>query len=121
MRRSHSILVSALLFAAAVFSWPQSRAHDDSKTDSTNRQVSEISQADLLERIVMLEQRLARLESEKSLVQQADNRETASEPAPRPLPAIVPTEKVNPPKKTNGTTWRIRMLSHRSSANRTNE
>jgi hypothetical protein len=122
MTRSHNLLALTLLVFGVVFALQNTRANDgDIPSESTIQTASDANQLDLLSRIEALEKRIAKLEAEKSLVQQADNQETRYIPAPRTLPQVAPSENDDtPPRKTNGTTWRIRMLSHRSSADRPN-
>jgi hypothetical protein len=120
MTRSYWLLAISLVGFGLVFAWQQTRADDDIQNEAAIPSAVTVSQADLLARIETLEKRIAKLEAEKSPIQQADNRETLFIPAPRTLPQVAPLENENPGNKTNGTTWRIRMLSHRSSGNRPN-
>ena len=120
MKRSRSVVLLALMSVGLVFAWQTIRANDDESSPSTTGAAFEATQLDLLNRIEALEKRIVKLEAETLPVRQADNKETRTVPAPRLLPQTAKLDNEAPPRKTNGTTWRIRMLSHRSSSDRPN-
>ncbi len=115
MKRSLTQVAIALILFGIAFTWQSSNA-DDEKADATARTEADAKQLELIERIEALEKRLEKLEAERMPIRQADHRELPYVPTPGTLPPGGPDEDYTGFKNTNGQTWRIRMLSHRRSA-----
>ncbi len=115
MKRSLALAAISFTLFGVAFAWQSSNA-DDEKADLTAGSEASSKQLELIERINALEKRLEKLEAEKTPVRQADHREIPYVPRPGTLPPEVTDENNEGSSKTNGQTWRIRMLSHRRSA-----
>ena len=115
MKRLLTVFVMAFVLFGIAFAW-QSSSADDDNVESTARTDQTATQQELIERIEALEKRLEKLEAETMPVRQADHREMPYVPIPRTLPPAAAAEDGEGQSKTNGQTWRIRMLSHRQSA-----
>jgi hypothetical protein len=112
MKRSLTLVTTALILFGVAFTWQSSNA-DDEKADATARTEGAAKQLELIKRIEALEKRLEKLEAEKMPIRQADHRDEYYVPAPGTLPQGGAEEDYEGGRKTNGQTWRIRMLSHR--------
>ena len=115
MKRSLTLVAIALILFGVAFTWQSSNA-DDEKADASAQTEADTKQLELLERIEALEKRLEKLEAETMPIRQADHRVTPYVPTPGTLPPAATDEDYEGARKTNGQTWRIRMLSHRRSA-----
>ena len=115
MKRSLTLAAISLTLFGVAFAWQSSNA-DDEKADLTVGSEATSKQLELIERIEALEKRLEKLEAETMPIRQADHRDGSYAPTPGLLPPVATEEDDDGARKTNGQTWRIRMLSHRRSA-----
>ncbi len=115
MKQTLTRVAMALVLFGIAFAWQSSNA-DDEKAGLTTRTETDAKQLELIERIEALEKRLEKLEAESRPIRQADHRDTPDVAKPDMLPSVATDEDHEGARKTNGQTWRIRMLSHRRSA-----
>ncbi len=117
MKRSLTLFAIASILFGVAFAWRSSHA-DDARADATLRSEDGTTQLELIQRIEILEKRLEKLEAESMPIRQAVHRDTPYVPAPRTLPPATASGEDEGANRTNGQTWRIRMLSHRQSTDR---
>ena len=111
-----TLFVFAAMLFGIVIAWQSSKA-DDEKVELSVRRLDSATQLELIRRIEALEKRLEKLEAEAQPVRQAEFRQPDYVPTPRMLPPTTVPDADEGSNRTNGQTWRIRMLSHRQSTN----
>lgn len=112
MTLKKSLFLVAPLMLVCLVMRPQSHGEIDNQFAlPVNEPQPDLQDADLMGRIQLLEKRIADLEVEREQIQRS-NRESRIVLRPQPN---VPLENSGPANNTNGTTWRVHMLSHRSS------
>jgi Flp pilus assembly protein TadB len=115
MKRSFVLAAISLILFGVAFAWQSSNA-DDEKVVATIQTEADGKQLELIDRINALEKRLEKLEADSTSIRQADHQEMPAVPTPGTLPPAAIEEDPEVARKTNGQTWRIRMLGHRRSA-----
>ena len=112
MKSSISKFATLLLVLSVVVAIRSTGASEEGKSSDSADETSTATMKILVERIELLEKRIAALEQPAAPIRQADSRLTESfdsKDSPTPL---TPSGRSEPTQETNGRKWSIRLLGH---------